>query len=228
MRRSVHGAADCHVHVLKSRLSYAHATQEVKEYGTKKAIEGAFEKGQTCLLVEDLVTSGMSVMETVRPLQHVGLKTTDVVVLIDRARRGSDFEEEWFEVARGVAIEQSVESVKKEGKMSKELVEEVQQFIAANQTGGEKKEEAPKKRETYTERAKIASNQCAKDMFHLMDKKKSNLCVAADVDTAKELLELAETLGPEICMLKTHCDLYLISRKISAKIYKRLLKNTTF
>jgi orotidine 5'-phosphate decarboxylase subfamily 1 len=45
-------------------------------------------------------------------------------------------------------------------------------------------------------------------MFHLMEKKKSNLCVAADVDTAKELLELAETLGPEICMLKTHCDLY--------------------
>jgi uridine monophosphate synthetase len=101
--------------------------------------------------------------------------------------------------------------LEKEGKMSKELVEEVQQFIAANQTGGDKAktEEAPKKkRETYTERAKIASNQCAKDMFHLMDKKKSNLCVAADVDTAKELLELAETLGPEICMLKTHCDLY--------------------
>jgi uridine monophosphate synthetase len=183
--------------------------KEVKEYGTKKAIEGAFEKGQTCLLVEDLVTSGMSVMETVRPLQHVGLKTTDVVVLIDREQGGeATLKKNGLKLHAVLPLSRVLRVLEKEGKMSKELVEEVQQFIAANQTGGEKKEEAPKKRETYTERAKIASNQCAKDMFHLMDKKKSNLCVAADVDTAKELLELAETLGPEICMLKTHCDLY--------------------
>jgi uridine monophosphate synthetase len=40
-----------------------------------------------------------------------------------------------------------------------------------------------------------------------MEQKCSNLSVAADVTTCKALLELANTLGPNICVLKTHIDI---------------------
>lgn len=108
--------------------------KEVKDYGTKKAIEGKFETDQNCLVVEDLVTSGSSVFETIEPLELEGLKVTDIVVLVDREQGGKKhIAEKGYNLYSVLTISKMLETLENEGKLDNKMVEKVKTFIHANQ-----------------------------------------------------------------------------------------------
>ncbi|CAH00068.1 orotidine-5'-phosphate decarboxylase [Kluyveromyces lactis] len=60
---------------------------------------------------------------------------------------------------------------------------------------------------SYTSRAETHASPVASKLLRLMDEKKTNLCASLDVRSTDELLKLVETLGPYICLLKTHVDI---------------------
>ncbi|MCC2666597.1 MAG: pyrF [Gammaproteobacteria bacterium] len=65
----------------------------------------------------------------------------------------------------------------------------------------------PHKRLSYNDRAGLCTNHLAQQLFLLLHNKKTNLALSADVNTCTEVLALADQLGPEICVLKTHVDI---------------------
>lgn len=60
---------------------------------------------------------------------------------------------------------------------------------------------------SYSQRAQYALNPTGARLLRLMDDKKSNLALSADVTMAGSLLEIADRLGEEICVLKVHIDI---------------------
>ena len=55
-----------------------------KGYGTGKLIEGVFEKGETMVLLEDIMTTGGQVLEAAKTLQEAGAKIDRIIGVIDR------------------------------------------------------------------------------------------------------------------------------------------------
>jgi len=59
----------------------------------------------------------------------------------------------------------------------------------------------------YGARADRCSHPLSQQLFHLMAEKQTNLAVAADLTVKQQVLDLADQIGPEICLFKTHVDI---------------------
>ncbi|MBU6286594.1 MAG: orotate phosphoribosyltransferase [Chloroflexota bacterium] len=68
-------------------LIYAQPPTDM-DHGPK--IEGRYRSGATVLIIDDLMTTGGSILETQRALQDVSLVVHDAIVLVDRGQGGGD------------------------------------------------------------------------------------------------------------------------------------------
>lgn len=74
----------------------------------------------------------------------------------------------------------------------------------------------------------IETSGIARKIFEISLEKKSNLCVALDVETADLLLDIAEKVAPYVCILKTHIDAINGVTDATFDSLKRLSKQYNF
>lgn len=59
----------------------------------------------------------------------------------------------------------------------------------------------------FKEKANDLNNALSRKLLEVMLLKSSNLCLSIDETFSEKILELADRVGPSICMLKTHVDI---------------------
>lgn len=109
--------------------------KEKKEYGTKQTIEGVFSPGQTVIVIEDLLTTGGSALETIIDLEKEGLIVTDVVICVDRQHGGRQrLEKMGYKVHALFTMREMLTHLQKQNNITQQQYDTVETFIKENQT----------------------------------------------------------------------------------------------
>ena len=185
---------------LESGIPLIIKRKENKGYGTKRMLEGVFHENQNCLLVEDVITSGKSLLETIDEVEKEGLKVTDIVVVLDREQGGIDLlRDKGYRVQTLFTINEVIDILFKYHRLESEEVKKIKTFLSAPPVPVAK---TRKKLED-----KDIQHPVGKKMIDIALRKKSNLIASADVVSSLELVNLANAIGEKIVALKLHSDI---------------------
>ena len=65
--------------------------EQPKEHGTRRKIEGHFSKGSKVAIVDDVITTGGSVLKAIKAVEEEGCEVVKVIVIVDRNEGGSEW-----------------------------------------------------------------------------------------------------------------------------------------
>ncbi|KAJ0177056.1 hypothetical protein K1T71_007065 [Dendrolimus kikuchii] len=192
---------------VQAKISMLMRRKEIKTYGTKKSIEGHYKADQTCLIIEDVVTSGSSVLETVNDLRKEGLIVKDAIIILDREQGGrKNLAVNDVEIKSLFTMSSLIDILLKNNKITENMYLEVKNYLAQSSAPIIDKQ-VQRMFIPYEKRAEFSKSVIAKQLFNIMATKNSNLCLSVDVTSTTEILDLLEKVGEHICMVKTHVDI---------------------
>jgi len=169
--------------------------KEEKAYGTGNNVIGKYKPGAVCLVIDDLITTGESKIETAERLEAEGVKVKDFVVVIDRSNNGSEIlGRSGYQLHSLIDLDEILAILKKGNYIDEEMISKVKDF-----TSGLAEDKIEVKKENL--------NSLTIKLQETMKRKKSNLILSLDVTNQKDFFEILDKTASEIVMLKTHADI---------------------
>ena len=169
--------------------------KEEKAYGSGSTIIGEYSTGDSVLIVEDVITSGESIMETKSQLEEAGLKVKAAIVVIDRRSVREDFSKQsGIQVFSLITIEDVVSVLMNNGYLSGEQARTIQMFLMKNITSAGSTSET------------VYANPLTEKLVRQMKEKESRVVLSLDVETSQEFWRVLKSASKHIAMVKTHID----------------------
>jgi len=113
----------------KVPMIYLHPRKD----GMGSDIEGRYSLNQTALIMDDLITGGGSILETVLVLEEAGLRAKDAVVLVDRQEGGRErLREQGINLISILTLEVIVNYLMSSGKIEEEWYRRCLQYLEAS------------------------------------------------------------------------------------------------
>jgi len=173
--------------------------KEAKGYGTKKTIEGEFASGDEILLLEDVVTSGESLLETIAELEKEGLKIARIITVVDREQGGMErLRKAGYRAEALVSMSSLLDLLHQEGKLEKVQYDAVMDYL---------QHPAPEPLPPPKRLPENHPHPAAQRLLDIARKKQSNLIASVDLTRCSEVLAFLEKTGHAICAAKLHIDI---------------------
>lgn len=107
--------------------------KEIKTHGTRRIVEGIYKEGDKCLIIEDIVTSGLSILETIKSLEEVKLQVSDAVCLIDREQGGkSHLLKNGYHLHSVTTLVKVLDQLEHSDRINHETVSNIKNFLRKN------------------------------------------------------------------------------------------------
>ena len=116
---------------LAGNLPMLYARKEVKDHGTRRAIEGTFTPGEVVVLIDDVITDGASKFEAAAPFLEAGLVVKDFVIFLDREQGGADrLREKGYALHSALRISAVLAHLRDAGRLPADQYQRCRDFIA--------------------------------------------------------------------------------------------------
>lgn len=107
---------------LESGIPLIYNRKESKSYGLRRNMEGKWSKGERVVIIEDVITTGGSIVNSVKLFRSVGLVVEDAIVLLDRQQGGvENLRRAGIRVHSVLALDEVLSLLSKKGHIPEEL-----------------------------------------------------------------------------------------------------------
>ena len=186
----------------KTNIPMIMVRKEIKTYGIKRSIEGEYESGKTCILIEDTITTGGSINKFINLLWSEGIIVKNVFVICDR-RDNTIVPNLGYKIDSLFDISFVFKTLKKHSfiKFNDLNMNYLKNFIFKKYSNFIDFETKKKLLKTQ--------DKTSSALISIILKKQTNICFSMCIQEEIEIEDIVKTLGKigrHICILKINSD----------------------